>query len=235
MKYFKFTQIDASTGISWAIAQPISGPSMPNLPGLTDVVNLAHNRIYYVAKVDDSAQEDPSNYFFEITFEEYAKELKDHVYHILNERKQRIYIEEKEFRQGVFSNYDVTAIAAGIYKYDEAKMFLADNSAITSSLRSEATFRGITTQSLAEKIVANHESFKEKDSKIAGIRGKILDRLNNFVFDLTNPDSSLSEFMSYETIGTVTKKELENGSLVDKEVEVKIMKYSLNLPLRFHT
>lgn len=233
MKYFKFTQIDASTGISWAIAQPISGPSMPNLPGLTSVVNLAHNRIYYVAKVDDSAQEDPSNHFFEITFEEYAKELKDHVNHIINERKSKIYIEEKEFRQGVFSNYDVTAIAAGIYKYDEAKMFLADNSAIASSLRSEATFRGITTQSLAEKIVANHESFKEKDSKIAGIRGKILDRLNNFVFNLSDPEASLSEFKDTETIGTTKEKVLENGILVEKDIEVKIEKMSFNISTRF--
>ena len=236
MKYFKFTQIDASTGISWVIAQPISGPSMPNLPGLVEYVNLAHNREYYVAKVDDSAQADPSNYFFEITFEEYAKELKDHVYHILNERKEKIYFDEKDFRASVFygyDGYDTSAILAGIYKYNEAKEFLLDSNSKSESLREEASFRGISVQTLAEKIVKNHESFKQKDAKISGIRGKILDRLNNFTFDLDNPDSSLSEFMSYETLGTAVKKEMENGFLVDKNVEIKVPKYSLNLPARF--
>lgn len=233
MKYFKFTQIDASTGISWAINQPISGPSMPNLPGLTNVINLAHDKIYFVGKVDDSAEADPSNHFFEITFQEYSRLLKDHAFHIINETKSTIYDQEKDFRKALFSNYDSSAITAGINKYDEAKSFLLDNTASAESLRLEAECRGITVQSLAEKIVLNHESFKLKDARVAGIRGKILDRLNNFTFNESDPDSSIEELLSVEPCGTVETDVIEDGVLVRKQVDRLIGKYTFNLLERY--
>ena len=57
MKYFKFAQISEETGISWAIAQPSSGPSYPKIPGLNLnlVVQLSQSPIYYVANVADNA------------------------------------------------------------------------------------------------------------------------------------------------------------------------------------
>ena len=63
MKYFKFTQISQDTGISWAIAQPISGPSYPDIPGLdlSTTIQLAHSPIYYIGMVADNVVADPDN------------------------------------------------------------------------------------------------------------------------------------------------------------------------------
>ena len=103
MKYFKFAQISQETGISWAIAQPISGPSYPDIPGLdaSSLVQLAYNSTYYVGPVDDGAVADPDNHIFEITAAEYAQELKQHVIHQLNKEKDSIYQEEYSFRSSI--------------------------------------------------------------------------------------------------------------------------------------
>lgn len=235
MKYFKFTQIDAETGISWAINQPISGPSWPDIPGLNlnETVQLAQNSIYYLAKVDDSAVANPDNHFFELTLEEYAQELKDHIMIKLNQEKNTIYQQENEFRNSIFSTYHETATVAGIYKYNQAKEFLTDSSAPAIELRAEAQARGVTVEVMANRIIQNHENFRQKEAKIAGIRGKILDRLQSFTFNDQDPDASYNEFMTEETIGTTKRNEFENGEMVEKDVDVKIHKYSLNLPARF--
>ena len=235
MKYFKFTQISAETGISWAIAQPVSGPSYPNIPGLeaSNAIQLAHNGIYYLAKVSDEAIADPDNHQFELTLEEYAKELKDHVTHILNEEKNSIYKEESDFRSSIFGKYHDTASIAGIYKYEQAKELIADNAATAEDVRAEAAARGVTPLVMANRIVDNHESFREKEAKIAGIRGKILDRIESFNFNLTDPDASYNEFKTEETIGTRKDKVFEDGKMVEKDVDVKVNKYKLSLSARF--
>ena len=76
MKYFKFTQISGDTGISWAIAQPVSGPCYPPLPGLNNVIQLNYNNLYYICEVSDEATPNPENFCFEISVEERAQELK---------------------------------------------------------------------------------------------------------------------------------------------------------------
>ena len=78
MKYFKFAQISQDTGISWAIAQPVSGPSWPEITGLniSTSIQLSHNPIYYIAQVDDTAVANPDNHIFELTTGEYAEEIK---------------------------------------------------------------------------------------------------------------------------------------------------------------
>lgn len=233
MKYFKFTQISGDTGISWAFAQPVSGPSMPSLPGLNNVIQLNYNNLYYIGEVSDEATPNPENFCFEITVEERAQELKTMIDWEIQKKLERIYSEEKEFRQSIFSKYDESAIIAGIYKYQEAKQLIADAQAAAPSVRQEATVRGLDPVVLANRIVTNHEAFQSKEAKIAGIRGKIQDRLNNFVFDLNNPDASFNEFFTREKIGTVTRKEIENGTMVDKEVDVMVGKYDLAFGERF--
>ena len=126
MKYFKFTQISADTGVSWAVAQPVSGPSFPSIPGLTNVIQLNYNNLYYIGEVSDEATPDPANYCFEITSEQRAQELKKMIDWEIQKRLDTIYQEEKEFRQAIFSKYDETAMIAGAYKYQEAKELLAD-------------------------------------------------------------------------------------------------------------
>lgn len=235
MKYFKFAQIDAETGISWAIKQPISGPSWPEIPGLnvSDSIQLAQNSTYYLAKVDDSAVADPDNHFFELTLEEYANELKEHVMIQLNKEKNTIYQQEADFRNSVFSTYHDTATIAGVYKYNQAKELVADETAAAPDVRAEAAARGVTPVVMANRIIQNHESFRAKEAKIAGIRGKIQDRINAFSFNMQDPEGSLAEFLTEETIGTTKNMVFENGEMVEKDVDIKVFKYSLSLPTRF--
>lgn len=235
MKYFKFALISEETGISWAIEQPLSGPSYPKIPGLenSQSIQLDHSRMYYIAKVADDAVANPDNHIFEITFEEYSNEIKNHVMKQLNIEKDSIYRQELDFRNLVFSKYHMTASAAGIYKYEQAKSLLLDSSATAPEIRTEAEKRGISPIAMANKVIENHESFRQKEAKIAGIRGLVLDRLENFQFDSSKPEDSLNEFMSTEVIGKVKVPSLVEDKLVDTEVNVEVRKYILNLPIRF--
>ena len=235
MKRFKFAQISADTGVSWAIAQPVSGPSWPKIPGLdlSNSIQLAHAPIYYIAEVSDSAVPNPDNHIFELTDEQYAQELRDHVMHQLNAERDSVYQQEYDFRNSMFSKYHDTASIAGIYKYEQAKAVLLDPTADAPEVRAEAAARDVTVEYMAARIVANHESFRAQEAKIAGIRGRIMDRLNGYEFDLLDPDGSLAEFNSTEVVGTVTQQVFEDGQTVEKEVDVTVRKYSLSLETRF--
>ncbi len=235
MKYFKFAQISQDTGISWAIAQPISGPSYPDIPGLEldDSIQLAHTPIYYIATVANEAVADPDNHIFELTAGEYAEELRQHVMHQLNKEKDSIYQEEYNFRQSIFSKYHETASTAGIYKYEQALALVADGTAAAPDVRAEATARGVAPDVIANRIIENHEDFRAKEAKIAGIRGKVFDRVEAYEFDLEDADGSYAEFLTEEVVGTRTEKEFEDGEMVEKEVNVKVRKYQLALDTRF--
>ena len=235
MKYFKLTQISAETGISWAIAQPISGPSFPDIPGLdaSSLVQLAHSSTYYIGLVDDAAVANPDNHIFELTAAEYAQELKQHVMYQLDKEKDSIYQEEYNFRSSIFSKYHDTASTAGIYKYEQAKALVADSTAAAPEVRAEATARGVEPGVLATRIITNHEDFRTKEAKIAGIRGKVLDRIGAYVFNLDNADASYTEFLTEEVIGTVTRNVMEDGNMVEKVIDIKVRKYQLSLGARF--
>ena len=235
MKYIKFAQISADTGVSWAIAQPVSGPSWPNIAGLNlnETVQLAHSPVYYLGKVSDSAEFDPDNHIFELTQEQYAEELKAHVLHHINRERDSVYQQEYDFRNSVFSRYHDTASIAGVYKYEQALALLDDPTADAYDVRAEAEARGVDAEVIAQRIVANHEDFRAKEAKIAGIRGKVMDRLNGFAFDMTDPDGSYAEYVSQEVIGTRTETAFEDGQMVEKEVDVTVGKYSLSLSARF--
>ncbi len=235
MKYFKFAQISQDTGISWAIAQPVSGPSWPDLPGLdlSTSVQLANNSTYYIAQVDDTAVANPDNHIFELTAGEYAEELKQHVMYQLNKEKDSIYQEEYNFRSAIFSKYHDTASTAGIYKYEQAKALVADATAAAPDVRAEATARGIAPAVMAARIITNHEDFRAKEAKIAGIRGKIFDRVNGYEFNLEDAGGSYTEFLTEEVIGTRTERVFEDNKMVDKVIDVKVRKYQLSLGTRF--
>lgn len=236
MKYFKFAQVSVDTGISWVIAQPVTGPKMPDLPGLNVVAQLSHDKDFYVGTVDDSATQNPDNYIFEITFEQYGKELKDHINHTLGMWKNEMVQDEKAIRAGILGKYHETASLAGIYKYEQAKALIADANAEASDVRAEATLRGITPVALANRIITNHESFRATERKIAGVRGKITDRMEAFVFNDSDPVASFNEFFSEETIGTTQVPDLSQGGVVMKDIDVKVGKYHPSLSLRLkHT
>jgi len=235
MKYFKFAQISQETGISWAIAQPISGPSWPNISGLdlNTSIQLAHNPVYYLARVSNDAISNPENHIFELSAEQYAEELKQHVMFHITQEKETIYSQEYDFRQSLFSKYHDTASIAGIYKYEQAKELIADNTAAAPDVRAEAIARGVNVLTIANKIIENHESFRAKEAKVAGIRGKILDRVEAFEFDMENPDDSYQEAFATEVVGTMIENVFEKGEMVEKEVDVTVGKYKLALATRF--
>jgi hypothetical protein len=236
MKYFKFAQISADTGISWAIEQPISGPSWPEIPGLdlSKIIQLSTNPTYYVATVGYGANPNAENHIFQLTFEEYAKEIEQHVLHLINKEKDGIYQTEYVFRNSTFNRYHETASIAGIYKYEQAKALVADVDADAPDVRIEAAARGIDVVVMANRIIEKHESFRNKEAKISGIRGKILDRLDSYEFDLSDPEGSYAEFMSEEVIGTrpILGQSIDGGSV--EEIEVKVRKYQLAIEPRFN-
>ena len=58
---------------------------------------------------------------------------------------------------------------------------------------------------MANKIVTNHEAFRATEAKIAGLRGKIVDRLAGLTFNessVTDALASWTEITKPETIGT---------------------------------
>jgi hypothetical protein len=236
MKYFKFAKISADTGISWAIEQPTSGPSWPEIPGLdlNKAIQLATNPTYYVAPVGNAANPVAENHIFQLTFEQYAKEIEQHVLYNLNREKEWIYEAEHLFRNSIFNKYHETASIAGIYKYEQAKVLVADVDADAPVIRIEADARGVDPVVMANRIIENHESFRNKEAKISGIRGKILDRLNAYQFDLSDPEGSYDEFMSEEVIGTRTLPEWQRAIGEPTEVEVKVRKYQISLESRFN-
>jgi hypothetical protein len=235
MKYFKFAQISQDTGISWAIAQPVSGPSWPEILGLdaSASIQLAHAPVYYIASVSNEAVADPDNHIFELTAGEYAEELKQHVMHQLNKEKDSIYQEEYNFRQTIFSKYHDTASTAGIYKYEQAKALVADATAAALDVRAEATARGVAPSVIANRIITNHEDFRAKEAKIAGIRGKILDRVSAYEFNLEDAGGSYAEFLTEDVVGTRTGQVIEDGEMVERVVDVKVRRYQLALGTRF--
>jgi uncharacterized DUF497 family protein len=235
MKYFKFAQISEETGVSWAIEQPISGPSWPKIDGLdlNKSIQLSYEQTYYIAPVSNKAKANPDNHIFELSFEEYANALKRHVEYLLDEEKNHIYQEEFNFRQSIFGKYHDTATVAGIYKYQQAKAIVEDEDTDAPDLLMESQTRGVDIITIANRIIENHEAFRNKDAKIAGIRGKILDRINAYTFDLEKPNESYAEFLTEEVIGTKLEMNFEDGEMVEKEFEVKVRKYQLNLGTRF--
>lgn len=228
MKIFKFFPVDGETGISIAIQKAPGGPCNPNLPGFVEVFQVDGG--YRYAHVDDSAVDNPDNYIFEVTEQELSEVIQAKVTNVLAERKSQVYQNEKNLRQLVFGKYDDTATSSGIYKYEEAKKFLVDGTP-SLDITTEASVRGVTETEIAEKIIENHEAFRVKEAKIAGLRGKILDRLNAYVFDATDALGSWEELMNrMEVIG---QRDPGPNPIPDQNLDVKVGYYSPELSLRW--
>jgi hypothetical protein len=223
MKIFKFKQVDAKTGISVDLERPREGPTNPSLPGL-EVVFDYQGFIY--ANVSNAAEADPANYIFEITAEELDADIEAKTNQYLEMWKRDIYENEKGLRQQLFGKYDDTATSSGIYKYQEALKFLADGTP-SAVLTAEAEVRGVTETEIAGRIITNHETFRVKEAQLAGLRGKILDRLEGFVFDATDALGSWKELVErQEVVG-----QREPG--MQEDLDVKVGYYSPDLNVRW--
>lgn len=230
MKIFKFRQVDAKTGISVAIEKPMEGPTNPSLPGLTEIFDTFNYFKY--ANVDDSAVADPDNFIFEITEAELTADVQGKVTQILEEWKTQVYQNEKDLRQLVFGKYDDTATSSGIYKYNEALKFVETGTA-SLDLTTEASTRGVTVEEIATKIIENHELFRVREAKIAGLRGKILDRLNGYTFDATDALGSWDELVKRTEVIGHREPGPNPGPGPEPDLDVKVGYYAPDLATRW--
>lgn len=231
MKIFKFYKVDAETGISVAIKKAPGGPWWPNLPGMELIFDFQG---FYYANVDDSAVAEPDNYIFEITAEEFAVDVEAKTNQYLADYKAAAYPNEKALREQVFGKYDATASIAGVYKYTEALKFLADGTP-SVDITAEATARGVSETEIAEKIVVNHEKFRADDAVIAGIRGKILDRLDAYVFDETDALGSWNELVNrMEVVGHREPIRIVAQDGIEENLEVKVPYYYPDIATRWN-
>ena len=229
MKIFKFRQVDAATGISVAIEKSLEGPTNPSLPGLVEIFD--EYNYYKYAHVDDSAVADPENYIFEITQDELTNDVQGKVNQYLANWKEQVYKNEKDLRQQVFGKYDDTATSSGIYKYQEALNY-KETGIASADITAEAETRGVSVDSIVDRIIQNHEAFRIKEAKIAGLRGKILDRLNGYTFDSNDPLGSWDELVKRtEVIGQRNPDILGPGP--QQNLDVIVGYYSPELALRW--
>jgi hypothetical protein len=198
MKYTKFQQVDSITGISVLIETPKEGPVLPKIPGL-DNLALSYNCQWYYGTTSDEFIANPENYIYELTKEQYAEELTEKIELLKNDLVNNLYEEEKYLRETKLGPYHDTATTAGVQKYNEAKVYL-DTGVASEFLISEATLRAISVDEMCQKIVERYEKFRKIDSKISGIRGKILDRVNSFAVDQSDPWYSHEEWENKEEI-----------------------------------
>jgi hypothetical protein len=234
MRYFKFTQVDSVTGISVNRETSKEGPKNPDIDGLQILMQDGINSCFFYGTVSSKAVPNPENQCWELTLQEFADTVKANLDREVDRAREQLFEEERGLRRVYLQGkYDDTASIAGIYKYDQAKAYLAGDPGSYQVLQTEANVRGVTLQVLAERIVANHESFRNKEAIIAGLRGKQLDRINGFQFDEADPWGSWQEFFKLETIGTRTEQVFENGQMVNEEVPIQVRHYGPELGARY--
>lgn len=218
MKYIRFTQIDDKTKISINVAHSKNGASWPEIKGLNILFQDIIQTEFWYGTVDDDAIDNPENQCWILSDNEFSSYVKQNVDRLIVMYKEKLYEEEKIVRLNVLGKYDSTASLAGIYKYDQALALLNDNTAPSPVIRLEAEARGLDPIDMAEKIKINHEKFRNTEAKIAGIRGKLLDRLNTYQFDDTDPIASWEDFHKSEVVGQITNQDPEQNDLEPEDV-----------------
>jgi len=232
MKYIRFTQVDAKTKISINRQTSKEGPTWPEIKGLNILFQDVSQTEFWYGTVDDDAIDNPENQCWIISNDEFSEYVKQNIDRLIETYKTTLYEEEKQVRNANLGKYDSTASLAGIYKYEQALTLLADNTAAAPVVRAEAEFRGLDPVIMAEKIKTNHEAFRLTESKIAGIRGKLLDRLNAYQYDSSDPIASWDDFNKQELVGT----EQNNMSGLDEDqtelIEIKSKYYGTDIGIR---
>lgn len=201
MKYFKLTQVDTVTGISCNVKNPENGLDFPILSGLEVKFQDANITEFWYGTANDDAIEDPENQCWEITLIEFAEALKQTII----KKKQIISLDldssDRRTREIFLRKFDTTALIASIYKYEQAKSVILGLEEPTPELSLEAATRGINIVDLAHSVIEKKNSYIKIDALIAGLRGKLQDRLDLFEVDVNDPLASLEEWESEEDIG----------------------------------
>ena len=224
MKYFKFTMVDAKTGISINRETSLEGPVLPPIAGLEVLFqDTAISEFWYGRSDSAEVTDNPENQTWEISLSEFSEIIEITIQRSINRHRDNLYGVEKETRDVILGKYHATASLAGIYKYDQAVRYLNDPTVIGLELYTEATVRGLSIQDLAIKIKTNHEIFKLKEATIAGIRGMLLDRLNAYVYNgSVDPWAVYQDYLRLEQVGTRTEMVFEDDIMVEKEVPVTV-------------
>lgn len=228
MKFFKFYKVDASTGKSVEVERPVEGPTNPSLAGLANIFEPGG---WLYATADDAAESDTDNYIFEITEAEYIAVIEGKFNCLKLARTNGAYLEEKQLRTSQFAKYGDTATIAGVYKYDLAKAYVADNTADAGIVATEATVRGLTTLAMANKIVTNHEAFRTTEAKIAGLRGKILDRNAGLTFNDSSVADALTSWAEITKQEKIGERERIDGS--EEKIDINVGYYDPSLSRRW--
>lgn len=236
MKIFKFLPVDAATGISVAIEKPKEGPTNPSFPSMGNVYDFGGFRY---ATVGNTAKADPDNNIFEITQEEFDSVFLSNFEGLKAQRIAEAYSQEKGIRETLFGNkYHESAVIAGVYKYEQALAILADPTADAPEVEAEAAARGVSVAVIAQRIVDNHEAFRLKEAKLAGLRGKIVDRLENLTFDPADVVGSWEELTKKtEVIGTKESQQVAApvaaAGALEENLDVVVGYYAVELGQRW--
>lgn len=235
MKYVKFYHVDATTGISILKEEAKSGPVIPNIPGLDNICTNYNCQCFY-GTASDEFEPEPDNNIYELTKEEYAQELTEKIELLKKDAIDRLYEDEKYLRDKKLGQYHDTATVAGIQKYQEAKEFV-ETGVASSFLTTEATMRGIAIDQICEKIITRYEEFRQIDSKISGLRGKILDRIQSFTIDSNDPWTSHEEWEKKDEVlvekRIPTEKPTSDFSVSQVGTPEIVRYYSTNLYNRY--
>lgn len=233
MKYVKFYPVDDVTGVSALIEEPKSGSSVPKIPGLTNLC-VDYPCQWYYGQVPDDFVPDPDNHIYELTMEQYAEELTKKIEALKKDAIKYLFEEERYLRDVKLAPYHESATTAGIQKYQEAIQY-TETGVASVSLTTEASMREITVDQLCEKIVRKYETFRNLDSRISGLRGKILDRVRSFTLDATDPWTSHQEWETREETLAPSRIPTETSlTSLEKETPETVRYYSTSLYHRYH-
>jgi hypothetical protein len=233
MKYVKFYPVDDTTGVSTLLQATSAGARIPDIPGLTNLcVDFECN--WYYGHASDDFVADPNNNIYELTLEEYTAELTQKIEFLKKDTIEVLYEEEKILRDTQLSSYHETATTAGVQKYNEAVTF-TDTGVASSALTKEAEKRGVTVAQLCEKIIRKYGEFRDIDSSISGLRGKLSDRVKSFTLDQDDPWTSHQVWEEKEeTLIESRVSTAENGIPPGDVGTPEVVRYySPNLELRY--
>lgn len=198
MKYLKhyYVQADDNSAFVFYTNVPPMGRTLPSISGL-DVIAVAKDVYgveYCYSVCDDNADitSYPAPGLFEVTYTQWITEIEESFVNVKTDKLRRVYaFASNNKRHLVEEWFLLTEVAVFAHKKVEADLAIAaqDDAAAdlaAPNLKIEATARGISTKTLAQKVVTNFNSYMEYESKISGARGKAVDEIALLTLDKTS-------------------------------------------------
>lgn len=205
MKYLKYSLVDALTGDALDPEQDApNGRKHPNIDNLDVKIPLNDGKIFLATCPDQSSIPQNSG-VQELTVQEFTDLLEQEFIKLKGQIIKEIYDMAKELRQTeVDSWYHSSEITfAASTKIEEALAADAaqDDAAADAAapyLAQEATRRGVTTKTLATKVIQKYNDFKNQEAIFAGTRGSKVDAVTSITFDSNNPMTSINQLLDQQ-------------------------------------